>query len=227
MCAGETLPDFDGDGFCDAVDVCPLMSDPEQADANGDGVGDLCQCTAPAPGRCIAGGGSRRTDCLMEFMSVGPVTLNKRGTVVKRLLRCSDGDPACDLDGARDGQCTFGVAVCFGNRDPRYPGCARDHVAGVEVLRPRVGRKAVVAGSANAEVLESAFGDLGLEVRRGHQVISEPVAPLGDNLCSPPIRLGSPSPAISGGRAVRGTFVLRATALGGGTDKDRFVTVCE
>jgi hypothetical protein len=53
------------------------------------------------------------------------------------------------------------------------------------------------------------------------------VAPLGDDVCSPVIRLRTPSPAISGGRAVRGRFVLRATALGGGIDKDRFVTVCE
>ncbi len=227
VCLGESLVDDDGDGFCDAVDVCPLVSDPEQADADGDGIGDLCQCTAPAPGRCIAGGGSRRTDCFMEFMSVGPVTLNNRGTTVKPQLRCRDGDPACDLDGARDGQCTFGVSVCFGNADPRLPACMPDMVDGVEVLQPRVAGAGVVNGYANAQVLEGALGDLGLEVRRRRQVIVDPVAPVGDNLCSPLIRVQTPSPATAGGKAVQQAFVFRATALSGRADKDRFVTICE
>jgi hypothetical protein len=34
--------DADGDGIADAVDVCPSRPDPDQADADRDGVGDAC-----------------------------------------------------------------------------------------------------------------------------------------------------------------------------------------
>lgn len=43
---GATPPcvegDADGDGFPDALDVCPPRFDPDQADGDGDGVGDAC-----------------------------------------------------------------------------------------------------------------------------------------------------------------------------------------
>ncbi len=34
--------DGDGDGTCDATDVCPLVADPGQADGDGDQIGDAC-----------------------------------------------------------------------------------------------------------------------------------------------------------------------------------------
>lgn len=36
------VPDTDGDGVLDGVDLCPLVSDAEQGDADGDGVGNAC-----------------------------------------------------------------------------------------------------------------------------------------------------------------------------------------
>ncbi|MCA9488824.1 MAG: VCBS repeat-containing protein [Myxococcales bacterium] len=43
--------DSDGDGFDDAVDVCPLVPDPAQADGDGDGTGDACDvCVGPGNG---------------------------------------------------------------------------------------------------------------------------------------------------------------------------------
>ena len=47
---GTPLPclagDADGDGIADAVDVCPSRPDPDQADADRDGVGDACRVGA-------------------------------------------------------------------------------------------------------------------------------------------------------------------------------------
>jgi len=44
------LPDTDGDGVCDAQDVCPLVADPGQEDDDGDGRGNACDpCTNVVP----------------------------------------------------------------------------------------------------------------------------------------------------------------------------------
>src|SRR3989454_8952718 len=44
--------DQDGDGVCDADDNCPLVANPDQADADGDGIGDACD---PCTGAAITG----------------------------------------------------------------------------------------------------------------------------------------------------------------------------
>jgi len=41
------VPDADGDGFPDAADSCPETANPDQADADGDGVGDACEVGGP------------------------------------------------------------------------------------------------------------------------------------------------------------------------------------
>ena len=35
-------PDADGDGVCDAIDLCPAVPDPAQLDSDADGAGDAC-----------------------------------------------------------------------------------------------------------------------------------------------------------------------------------------
>src|SRR5204862_517374 len=59
--------DGDQDGVPDDQDNCPEVYNPDQKDADHDGIGDACECTSPAPGHCVAGGGSKRRDCLVEF----------------------------------------------------------------------------------------------------------------------------------------------------------------
>ena len=38
----QTRTDTDGDGIFDDVDNCPLIANPDQADWNNNGVGDVC-----------------------------------------------------------------------------------------------------------------------------------------------------------------------------------------
>jgi hypothetical protein len=226
QCRGRPLPDGDVDGFCDAVDLCPGISDPAQADTDGDGVGDVCQCTSPAPGRCIAGGGSKRTDCLLEVTSGGSLTFNRRGTKIRNGLRCADGDPACDLDGARDGQCTFGVALCFANDDPRYPRCQSAPIRSAEVRRPSAVRGTTIS-RANGQRLETALATLGVEVRRRGRIIAGAEATIGGNRCTMPVRLQVAAPAGGAGQAVKQRFELAAQATNGRKDKDTFTLQCE
>ena len=38
----QNYADNDSDGFYDLIDNCPSISNPEQVDSNGDGIGDMC-----------------------------------------------------------------------------------------------------------------------------------------------------------------------------------------
>jgi len=61
----------------------------------------------------INGGGSAKSDCYVEFDVQGVSGSNK--------VTCTDGDPACDTDGACDGTCTFSIALC--QNQTNVPGC--------------------------------------------------------------------------------------------------------
>jgi len=46
---GGTDPDEDGDGVPNALDNCPTVANADQADSNGNGVGDACEPLPPGP----------------------------------------------------------------------------------------------------------------------------------------------------------------------------------
>lgn len=71
----------------------------------------------PADAARVAGGGSPRTDCFLELDVKGAHRLSTRAA------ECTDGDPACDLDGQCDGACRLGIAVCLNQADPALPNC--------------------------------------------------------------------------------------------------------
>jgi cysteine-rich repeat protein len=225
VCRGIPASDSDGDGICDLRDVCPHVFDPAQEDSDHDGVGDACECSAPAPGRCLPGGGPRRTDCLVEFNPAGPVTLNRSGTMVAGVLRCTDGDPRCDRDRHADHQCTFALSVCLGNSDPRFPRCVPTPIGSLELVSPSPERSRSAMDRENALALERGFGALGTEVRRGGRVIVEGRAATGRDLCGPPVALQVPAPA-SGGKPIRRKFKIRGIAGDGRRDLDVFVLEC-
>jgi hypothetical protein len=126
--------DGDGDGAGDPCDLCPDFPNPDQSDDDGDGVGDACQCHDEAPGHCIRGGGSKRSDCLVEFI-VLPGPERDRSGDPDRKLTCRDGDETCDGDGVANGTCVFSVALCLVNADPRLP-CDLSEIATFESNHP-------------------------------------------------------------------------------------------
>ena len=71
--------------------------------------------TVPAHATVVGGGGSPSTDCLLVL----DADVNSPSSKPKN-VNCTDGDPACDLDGTVNGVCEFGVSVCANSTfDPR------------------------------------------------------------------------------------------------------------
>jgi cysteine-rich repeat protein len=221
-CTAGPRTDRDADGSCDVRDVCPDVYDPSQLDRNGDGVGDACECTAPAPGRCLSGGGSRNADCLVEFNPMGGAALN-RGRA--GILRCVDGDLGCDGDGRPDGRCTFGVALCIGNADPRLPGCKPTRMVSLEVLAPNPERSASMDRD-NVQALEHGMQALGIEIRRRGRVLAQAHSVSGQDVCSPLVSLVTPAPAGQQRKPVRRKLRVRGTAADGRKDVNTLILEC-
>ena len=74
-----------------------------------------------AHGVTVAGGGSKRTDCLVQLQASGLGFPG--GKAVFKGATCADGDP-CDADGARNGACLYTPMICLNQTDPALPKCS-------------------------------------------------------------------------------------------------------
>jgi hypothetical protein len=118
----------------------------------------------------VPGGGGGRSDCLAAWRVTTRNVAPTRGTSV---LDCQDGDPSCDGDGERDGACTFNVAVCGDQSNPRLPQCAppegatrfRRLSAGLEAPRSQSG-----AGCGRATPFRMAVRFTRLGKRPSHRL---------------------------------------------------------
>ena len=70
----------------------------------------------PSVKTCADCGDAFCADCLLEFRPSAPAAGKGRG---RALVRCTDGDAACDRDGRAGGQCTVGVALYLASTDVR------------------------------------------------------------------------------------------------------------
>jgi OmcA/MtrC family decaheme c-type cytochrome len=154
----------------------------------------------------LAGGGSRRNDCLVELAANGLGYLG--GAVVFTGTTCADGD-VCDADGLVDGACLFTPTVCLNAADPVLPRCNAPAVIS------RITFKGTLRGNTfDTSARDAAVAALGLP--------SSAVA------CSPPVALvvpvGDPNKR---GELVRSTAQVRAKAkTTKGADKDRYRFTC-
>ncbi|HTN92465.1 MAG TPA: kelch repeat-containing protein, partial [Sorangium sp.] len=105
LSAGDPLGDAcddddDADGHGDAADNCPLVANPGQADANGDGIGDACDCASPrkADGSpCDDGNACTQTDTCQNGACVGsdPFVCPQPDAAVCRVAFCAPATGNC------------------------------------------------------------------------------------------------------------------------------------
>ena len=88
---------------------------------------------------CVAGGGPAPTDCFVAWSGISAMTVS-----------CTDGDPTCDVDGAADGTCTFGVQACV--NVVGLPSCTPGTLSGPPSVKP--------AKDAAGQQLAAALGSL-------------------------------------------------------------------
>jgi sugar lactone lactonase YvrE len=224
-CAHAPGADADQDAVCDLLDNCPATPNPDQADADGDGNGDACPGGEPRPGaspcrageaRCIPGTGAPRKDCLVETVVDGA-----QGQPV---VRCTDGDTACDRD-PEPGRCRFAVAWCFNNADPRIA-CTASGLRRVTLrasMKPRTSGEQVSqsAAAAVARIASAAASTTGRAVAFAPP-LTEP------DRCTSTVAVTVPLRTRKRGLAA-GKATLRAvgTASARGRDADRIRLICE
>jgi hypothetical protein len=160
---------------------------------------------AVAAGELQPGGGSRASDCLLEwnFVPAEAVRPGARPTAL-----CVDDDPLCDAD-AVPGQCTFLLSLCFNVPDPLLGQCdVRETLVSSELSSPRGDAPAGSIERQNAENI--AF--------------SLPSFPITtSSVCSPVFPLVVPRPAE--GAAGAGAVAL-GVATASRRDQDRFTLRC-
>jgi hypothetical protein len=78
----------------------------------------------PASAEIVRGGGSIKSDCVMVLDVPGA---NKPALPrTPKMVDCIDGDPACDDDGQRNGECVFPLRACINST--ALPDCSADSV---------------------------------------------------------------------------------------------------
>jgi hypothetical protein len=141
--------------------------------------------SAGCPPACAGGGGPPATDCFLAY-----------GDAPGKVISCTDGDPACDVDGRIDGVCTFGFAACTNVALDACPATALDGPPSVAV-RGR-GAERFVAALQALTTAEFACTDAGL--------VALAIAPSPKRL--KPAKLTLRMTAVAAGRKDRDRFKL-------------------
>ena len=155
----------------------------------------------------LPGGGRPDTDCYAEFeaprLRLDYPPFDPAKPKPGREVRCFDGDPACDLDGAVNHSCLFDVDVCLFNTDPALPACTPATVTAVKVSG---------TSDPDLQALSSALAAL---------------LPASSNVCTSgrtlAVPLKGPNPA---GTYRRATKVVRVSAKATANDGDALKLTC-
>lgn len=161
------------------------------------------QCPPSCP---IPGGGAPEQDCHAEFAAT-TVRLNyppfdPANPQPRTALRCFDGDPGCDLDGAVDGTCTFDIDVCLRNADPALASCTPADVTAV-----------TFEGTTDADIAAA-------------QAAVDALLPAAAGVCTTGQALRVPLTVSGGRQQATSKQVALAAVTGSGTDEDSLDVTC-
>jgi hypothetical protein len=160
-----------------------------------------------APTSFVGGGGSKKTDCLLEWGILNAPD----GAKPKQI--CTDGEP-CDRN--PEPGCRFNVQLCLNVRDTSLEGCVADGAATFALKRPKLEGDGIVPANALLDAVAALGG-----TRDGDTVTFAP-ALSGNNRCTPRIDLDVPL-RERGGRPRTGKLVLKvkhAGSVSGGNGRD-------
>lgn len=112
----------------------------------------------PSNDGLIEGGGSSKTDCVSLFQTGLELNYPPPPKKKQKDLACTDGDLACDSDGAVNGSCSFSVGLCLADdEDMGLCTPAGVPVGGVEVKNRPQGHPKHDAGAAELQVAADAL----------------------------------------------------------------------
>lgn len=188
----------------------------------------LPPCTGLAPANpCIPGGGSKSTDCTMEWLPTPKPTAFGKNGIPKKKIICYEGNPSCDFDPDLGNKvCTFHTAICINNQDPRL-NCFPSNLNTFEVKSPNPKKTPkTTQDSMNIDSLENQGGPggFGVTVVRGSSIKFSGTTNSSQNLCSGPLNLLVPLKDVT--KKGRRTLRIRGTTAAGVKDTDTLALEC-
>lgn len=163
-------------------------------------------CSSPAS--FVGGGGSAKTDCLLEWAVLNAPD----GTKPKQV--CTEGEP-CDR--SPEPGCRFSVQICLNAHDTSLEEtCAAEAAVTFKLKRPKLTGNGIVPANALLDAVAGLGG-----ARDGDTVSFEP-ALLGTNRCTPAVDIDVPVKE-RGGRQRAGKLLLKVKHSGtvsGGSERD-------
>lgn len=198
-------------------------------------------CTALAPdNQCAPGGGSKTTDCQMEwrftpmpqrYANATPTPDVMRGRQRNRII-CYEGDPRCDFDpNLNNNSCTFRTQIYINNHDANLPACSvTGGLVRFEVKSPSPWSPTLLPSELQmiATLENQASSGFGLTVVRGNTVVALGPGNNTPNLGSPPLNLVVPMVGNTRGALVAGKSRVRiqSTDLLNRSDADTLLLIC-
>lgn len=181
-------------------------------------------CTDQAPGLCIPGR-SRVIGCAFEWLVYPNLTLQASG-LPGNSVTCTDGEPFCDVDNAENGQCTFRVAACLNNSDPRLS-CTPAPITAVQLTAP-VPTSANPTNSGNAMRMLNALSQMPgapATISKAKVLFNPPLTTT--DTCTGYVDVVVPIRTV-GTRRLAGRLAVGPMVItGGGRALDRLVLTCK